>query len=220
MSAVAGSQVDLLALWAKLGQQDETFRYHPLLFHLLDTVAVAEQLWERALTPRLRRAIADGFGISSEAAGRWATVLVALHDLGKATPDFQFRLPKPKGELEQKAAQHVAHAGFPVPRLPPTALLRHGEALSLVLPPLLRARGLELKVACALADAVGGHHGRFPVESRFARQRSALDGEIWSSARRHLFELLVSLLHVPEETPRQADVPSLVLLAGLTTVAD
>lgn len=220
MRSENGAQLDPFPLWAKLGTDDGTFRYHPLLCHALDTAVVAASLWGRGLTDRLRAALADGLGLSEELARRWVVFLAALHDIGKATPAFQFRLPTPRSELERAAAEHVRRAGFPSPELPPSAYPAHGEAASLALPPLLRARGVPVSVAFQLADAVAGHHGRFPDEARLRYAHVALGGSQWETARQRLFGELAQLLALPAEAPRRATFPALVLLAGLVTVAD
>lgn len=220
MGTLPALRADWLLLWAKLAHSDEGFRYHPLLFHLLDTAAVAEQLWERGLSPRLRWKLAEGLGLPIDVAARWIVFLVAVHDLGKATPVFQFRLPAPKGKLEEAAARQVAQAGFPSVKLSPSACLAHSDAVSLVLPPLLRGKGLPVRLASMLADAVAGHHGRFPDETRLRLGHSAVSGDTWKHARQELFDKLAHLLQLPTQPPQQAEFAAMAILAGLTTVAD
>ena len=208
-------------LWAKLGEAgDGQPRYHPLLCHLLDTAAVAEQLWHRGLTPRIHRLLADGLGLAPAVAERWVVFLTALHDFGKATPVFQFRLPQPRDDLERAAVRQVKAAGFSCPVLPEHACLPHGTLTSVVLPPLLVARGLATRLACQLADSVAGHHGRFPDQAVLSRAALATGDDHWRTARRFLFETLASLLKVPPEAPQRADFPALAVLAGFVTVAD
>jgi CRISPR-associated endonuclease/helicase Cas3 len=210
-----------LLLWAKLGKtEDGQHRYHPLLCHLLDAAAVAEQLWLRGLTPRIHRLLADGLGLSPDAAERWLVVLTALHDLGKATPVFQFRLPKPRGDLEKAAVRQVAGAGFSCPVLPENACLPHSTLTSVVLRPLLIARGLQPRLAAQLADTLAGHHGRFPDPAVLSRADLAKGDETWQAVRHGLFEQLASLLDLPRDVPRRVDLAALAVLAGFVTVAD
>ncbi len=216
-----GKSESILYLWAKLGDDPASPTYHPLLFHMIDAAAVAEALWERGLSQRMRSALSGGLGMDPSTAARWIALLVALHDLGKATPAFQYRLPKTKRPTEQVARQHVERAGFPPPPSHPTnALLSHGEALSVVLPDLLVASGLPNLVAKELANALAGHHGRFPLLENVVRGRTTVGDGPWLHARKYLFELLRQLLGVHGQPPNRAEFAALVLLAGLTTVAD
>ncbi|WP_448576215.1 CRISPR-associated helicase Cas3' [Thermomicrobium sp.] len=218
--AVTQLEYALLSLWAKLGYVEDERRYHPLVFHALDAAAVAEQLWRWGLTSRIHRLLADGLGLAPAVAERWVVFLTALHDFGKATPVFQFRLPQPRDDLERAAVRQVKEAGFSCPVLPEHACLPHGTLTSLVLAPLLRARGLSPRLACRLADTVAGHHGRFPDQAVLSRADPAAGDKSWEAVRRVLFETLASLLDVPPEVPQRADFPALAVLAGFVTVVD
>ena len=217
---MVADQLDVTILWAKLGSGTGEPRYHPLLFHALDVAAVAEQLWDRGLTHRIRCFLADGLGLALPDARRWIVFLTALHDFGKATPVFQFRLPQPRDALERAAAAQVARAGFGQPSLPATACLPHGALTSLVLPTLLHARGVTPRLARLLADTLAGHHGQFPDPTIVSRSAPATGEERWENARRIVFEQLASLLELPSSVPHHPAFPVLAVLAGLVTVAD
>jgi hypothetical protein len=64
-------------------------RPYPLLWHLVDTAAVAAALWDRFLTANQRRVIAGGLGVEEEHARSLIMFWAGLHDVGKATPGFQ-----------------------------------------------------------------------------------------------------------------------------------
>lgn len=83
---------DLLLFWAKLGKVSPC--YHPLICHMIDVAAVATALWHDVLPAETRARISLALGIPEVAAGRWVAVLAGLHDLGKASPAFQFRDPR------------------------------------------------------------------------------------------------------------------------------
>lgn len=75
-------------LWGKSSAGDASM--HLLVGHLLDTAAVAELLWDRWLAPSTR----DVLDACSAGQGRSLVSLVCgLHDVGKATPAFQMKVP-------------------------------------------------------------------------------------------------------------------------------
>lgn len=67
------------------------YRVNLLLQHLLDTAAVGELIWDRFLAPGVRVRIDD----SCDGHGRVLfTLLCGLHDVGKASPAFQSKVPE------------------------------------------------------------------------------------------------------------------------------
>lgn len=85
-----------LALWAKSlrgtegAKQPGRVTMHPLICHLLDVAAVTATLWDRVLSPAARREIAAGLGLDETRARRWVIFLAGAHDIGKASPVFQY----------------------------------------------------------------------------------------------------------------------------------
>ncbi|MEV5695845.1 CRISPR-associated endonuclease Cas3'' [Micromonospora globbae] len=69
---------------------------YPLLWHLIDTAAVAGVLWDRFLAPNQRRVIAEGLGTDVAHARSLMMFWAGLHDVGKATPGFQRQNVKPR----------------------------------------------------------------------------------------------------------------------------
>ncbi|MFW5416438.1 CRISPR-associated helicase Cas3' [Nocardiopsis sp. CNT-189] len=161
--------------------------WHPLAAHSLDTMNVADRLWDGYLSPAFRRRLAVGLPGGPEqrdqlARGlfRW---LAALHDLGKCTPGFQQRsdlhFPRVKALLPvAKAPEHRAH------NLVSAHLLYR----------FARESGWEVRAAKWAAAVVGGHHGVFPApdllhaESAFGE--SEIGGGEWRRAQRELFDRL------------------------------
>src|SRR5690606_25708950 len=66
--------------------------WHPLAYHSLDVAAVAEVLLDQ--NPRRLGTLAALLGTSSENAQRFLVCLVALHDVGKFSRDFQAKCPE------------------------------------------------------------------------------------------------------------------------------
>src|SRR2546426_374478 len=82
-----GVAASVTQLWAKTNST--TGKWHPLLYHLVETSAVASLLWDEILTPNTCKVIADALGLPLDEARQWSSFLVGAHDLGKASPSFQ-----------------------------------------------------------------------------------------------------------------------------------
>ncbi len=187
--------------------------WHPLICHMLDTAAVAAALWRDVLPASVRASLAGVLGLPEDVAGRWIAFLAGLHDIGKATPPFQSKWPA--------AAARLRKAGFGGLDNPPTEY--HGTLTAALLPDKLMALEIKKPLAQALARAVGGHHGVFPTANALRNVRDpAQGGNSWRTAQAALFDALKANCEV--EGRGRSAAPSgqvpLVLLAGLTTVAD
>ena len=196
---------------------------YPLLFHLLDTAAIARELWDHFLSDSQRAVIADGLGLSHDL--EQARLLVAfwagLHDLGKLTPGFQ-----------QCASE--AYAGL-------SELLRRDEGASVsgmrhaqasmycsfgLLTGLGYAGGRNASSGVRVAQILGGHHGRFgQMDIAMARMSAGEDfldglgGVKWKRLRGQYVEIVRSLTGA-QEAPPKVSAPSAVLITGLVILAD
>ncbi|MCQ6962897.1 CRISPR-associated helicase/endonuclease Cas3 [Methanolobus chelungpuianus] len=70
------------------GKADE-LSWHPLPYHSMDVVAVADQWW--AHSPAIRRSFSQETGLSEEQTYAWVMFFIALHDLGKFDVRFQIK---------------------------------------------------------------------------------------------------------------------------------
>lgn len=197
-------------------------RYHPLICHMLDVAAVAEALWDTALSPATRGFFQEGLEVSDDAtARRWTAFLAGLHDLGKACPAFQHKYDR----------EHIAArlAGFPLgqPAAPATDP-GHAAVTGAACERLFNERlAVAPDAATKLAEVLAGHHGWFPRKFWEAVGRKIGEQDIqvraaYEDARAALFGQLATLLGV---TPGSLtiDVPSLpvcLALAGFVSVAD
>ena len=212
-----------LSVW---GKSRGLPRPYPLAGHLVDTAMMVMALWDQWLTDAQRRRISAGLGLGHDEEAR-ARALVAwwagLHDLGKATPAFQFQKSAPAS-----SAVLPEHGLVDVPDTMP---LRHDRATHLTVPALLH----ELcgpkppdgkRVARRIGQVLGGHHGVFHQPPRylfdtvwtFAADRGLGDGP-WDEQRR----ALVGQLHTSAESPlppSTLDTDAALLIAGVVTVAD
>jgi CRISPR-associated endonuclease/helicase Cas3 len=191
-------------LWAKKARANDPdpAAFHPLICHLLDVGAVAEQMWLHCLPPSGRNWFARQLGLEEEQAARWAIVLAALHDWGKAAPAFQAR------------EQFVS---YPPHGLISTHLLKTALQVSpFTMPP---------EIARRLATVVGGHHGIFPHAADFNaaifNERKHVGGSVWKAHQQWLLEAVSHLLQIAgTPPPTQLSNPGAVWLAGFISVVD
>lgn len=189
-------------MWAKA---DRSGGWHPLPLHLVDVASVARELL--AAQPSAVRRRFDKIGSANVIAG-WC----GLHDLGKASPAFQTKIP----EFAERLAGFGLACGSPFqPERAPHSLVTLWAA-----PPLLAARLGDRRAARRIMSAVAAHHGEFFQAVDELRQRPDLAGTgNWEAYRARLFDAVADLFG--SSTPSaELPVSDLVLLAGLCSVAD
>lgn len=186
---------------------------HPLLCHMLDVTAVAGRLLTSVVSPALRRQL---FAIHRDELLALRTLLfvIALHDIGKATPAFQAKVK-------------WAHDVFPTRGFDLNADMgarHHGDIGLYFLHGVLQKFKASPAVALALARAVSAHHGQFPTDLKGLRtpgSRERGGHPLWQTARDAITTSLAAFLGI--ETFAGIDHVDHVfvpLLAGLTSVAD
>ena len=101
------------ALWAKTGGGEERNLWSSLYVHMLDSMYVARKLWGEWLSGSVKSDISSFIG-SESAAEALVSWLACIHDIGKATPAFQYKV------LER--AEFVGEMGL---RLPSARMMNH-----------------------------------------------------------------------------------------------
>jgi CRISPR-associated endonuclease/helicase Cas3 len=178
--------------WAKTdrsGARPEWTR--PLWAHLLDVASVAELLWTEFLPTDSRRRLAATIGQPESSAGRWFSLLVGMHDVGKAIPQFQ--------QLHSSWTRQC-DAGLPFRGAPyaPGERVHHGHASIPILLDWLSSRGgveWAPTVIEALCAGIGFHHGRLEVRSRWIaggslRSPDAIGAGPWADERRRMLDAI------------------------------
>ncbi|MFF8373509.1 CRISPR-associated helicase Cas3' [Streptomyces lydicus] len=188
---------------------------YPLGCHLADTAAIAGALWDLFLTPAQRTMIAHAWGIDETHARQLVMLAAGLHDLGKATPCFQYdhlRLD-PLG----RGLEHV----------PDRTDLPHAYASGLTVPALLTELGWDLDDATVqMGQIVAGHHGSFPaMPPAFELEDPAtleprLGTGRWHTERSALAQLIYNLCDRPAAPTHEADILPAALTAAIVVAAD
>ena len=215
-------------LWAKSAKKETPDNWKPVLAHLLDVAACA---WEVLLLEpeSTRNLYARDLGYSEtdegrDAAMRWVCALIALHDLGKASPAFEQQW----ADWPKKEEAAALGLDWPEGRTGPSHKPR-GEVVShslishAALPALLTVHGWTNGVAEHLADAVGAHHGfRAKATELVKADRPKEQGRgTWERVRQELYDAVCKALSVPPP-PGIETFPGgpYMRLAGLTSFAD
>lgn len=209
--------IRLANLWAKTAK-DEDSGWHPLILHMLDVAACADEILTRE--PEMtRKKMGEILGINWKDARGWILFVIACHDLGKACPGFQSKWPV-----------LLPATGLQLPRNPNAGVV-HSFVSQVVLAELLKEKEWPDELAEMAADAVGCHHGSRASESdkgnaayevfvgRGARLEAVRND--WLQARQCLVDALKAAFKPSQAPAKQALLgPDFMLLSGLTSFAD
>ncbi|MDO4264526.1 MAG: CRISPR-associated endonuclease Cas3'', partial [Deinococcus sp.] len=88
------------SLWAKSPRQTGEVKLG-VLEHLLNVAACAAEILDLE-PPQVGTQMAADLGLSREQGLAWVLALIALHDLGKASPAFQVLWPGGKAEVDAR----------------------------------------------------------------------------------------------------------------------
>lgn len=187
---------------------------HPLLCHVVDVASVAEIFLQEMLPQSTKNRLLEPLGLASGGI-EWLAFIVALHDIGKATPPFQ------------RKWQHVIPAfeqlGFDFPKSI-SARADHGTLGVYLASEALAARGVDPATALRLARAVASHHGSFisDADGDVPLSRAESGGHRWETARAAIVDELVELFDIDSSAPPRIgnDWGFYSILAGFTSVCD
>ena len=202
---------------------------HPLWAHLLDVASAAQVLWDSFLPEVLKAQLAAGIGLPADEAGRFLSLWIGLHDLGKAIPTFQ--------EMHGPSKEKLQTAGLQM--LPDARRLHHGHASIAIVHNWLLARGhvknepgnYQQTLLMPLFAMVGIHHGKLcnlrllrKEISQLKRPTGYLGDEAWQQQQAALLEAVMAAWGsgLPAFTP-QSNLPWpdwLMAFAGWATLSD
>ncbi len=206
----------LYEFWGKF---DKNCHY-PLFRHLLDTSAVLCKLWDMTLSQGLKRYLSDAFSIKHGNQGGTAirnriAFLAALHDIGKATPDFQGKSPQFKSKLE--------NMGY---KFPGNSDCHHGLYSTYIIREFLLNESISASWAKKIAAAIGAHHGRFHTsrDIRIAEIRFVSLECNWKCSVKKIFKALKKNFKIDSLKMsynwNKENCSFFIVLAGLVSVSD
>ncbi|MFC0863418.1 CRISPR-associated helicase Cas3' [Sphaerimonospora cavernae] len=205
-------------LWGKSAAK-AAGRVNLLMCHLLDTAAVAEQIWDRYLAPSTRTLLEEVAGGPGRGR-RFFAWLCGIHDCGKATPAFQ--------QMDEAGAQAVRQAGLTWMSTGQQRW-RHDRAGGKLIRDVLSGAGWPEEQISWIWPLVAGHHGKFPPAGQLiepVRARGHLHGKgpAWRRVQSAVVEVFTRELGFdglkevqPVQVPSRADQ---LHLSGLVVMAD
>ena len=223
MSEDFSLSLQVRVLWAKTGGGEERNRWSALYVHMGDSVFVARKLWDEWLSDSVKRLISDCVNGDNNAAVAFVSWLAGVHDIGKATPGFQYKV------LER--AEHVEEAGLRVPAAhmmnhPPS----HANMGEVILENWLGERGWDYP--WTFGSIVGSHHGACSSTRALEDIKNEtedlpvknLGDQSWHSAQCELLDWLFEMTGMAEcehlfqslSLPQQVQV----LISALAIMAD
>ncbi|MDR2771209.1 MAG: CRISPR-associated helicase Cas3' [Clostridiales Family XIII bacterium] len=200
------------SLWAKSGRGDGS--WISLRAHMEASAQVAsESLWAW-LSARVRAIL--GRGLGPDTAWQLFVFLAAAHDLGKATPLFQFN-------PHVRVGGFSAAMGLPLPAI--TGRDWRNVKHSLASQAILERFGVDRSVAVA----VGGHHGIHPSKAEVQAAAGNAYAEIlgcasapWAVVQRELYAYALALSGLDEDRLKgiRLSLAQQMLYTGIVILAD
>lgn len=213
-------------LWAKADKK--TQQVHRLIYHMIDVGQVALALWNTAVPDPVRNQLVQSLNLNSAKAGRLIAFWASMHDLGKASPSFQFHKTLRKTSLGQELKQALESAGLIFPLTYPQDQTPHQFITTWAIQverPFSQLAQINDKVVDQFAQIVGGHHGAWPPSDQINRMHPADKGdETWTAVRRELVTELFSVFQPPIVDALALSIEArnafFTLVSGLVSVAD
>lgn len=192
-------------LWAKT-TREATGAFHPLPCHLLDVAAVARNVFTICLHERVRDRLTSAIGESDPES--FFAFLAGAHDIGKACPGFQKRLPN---------LARVTGLSFSTNN----QCRPHGIVSAHAIKEFLG----KCPAATLFGQIVGGHHGVFPRSSNLRIGADVLGNGEWNEVRVCLLSELARVVGLDLDQARKAlgnlaDPFIVPVLAGFVSVVD
>jgi len=204
----------------KRTEENKGITWHSLLYHMIDIGYCAQVMWEQVVAPATRSLITNGVEADSADWPSWLGFLAGLHDLGKAGPQFQSKVPAHKERLTKERFPFKGNKDAPG---------QHGDVTVAAGDQVLTDRKWHKNLAESMLVIVGGHHGRFPVgqtvrDLRRKHRPWTIGKGKWEQSRNALVAILaetfnVGRLDAPKRESELDPAPAMVL-AGLVSVAD
>lgn len=211
-------------LWAKAGVQEENNLWESLYVHMLDSAGIAGMIWSRWLSDSTRSYICAQTGLDLQQAESLVAFVVGIHDIGKATPNFQRKVPE--------CAETVQEEGLCIPADVPASYPHAFMGELIVQEWLIDDLGWDEDIASGLSQVIGGHHGVYPTTGRLGSIQSQQSGRSscvlgdnpWHDAQHELLAFISGITGFQGIADKLHDNPIPtsvgVLLTGVAIMSD
>nr|WP_282098960.1 CRISPR-associated helicase Cas3' [Pseudoalteromonas luteoviolacea] len=213
MCSVSDFNCEIFQFWGKADDHNTL----PAVCHMLDVAFVARAIINQ-LAEQERAIIIDPFlsieGVDEEEATSIVLLLIALHDIGKITPGFQYKLPVERIDKLFNIHHFSNFEG---------AETKHGNAGFVILHDYLCDKyAVNKNTARVMISAVASHHGVFVANKA---QSGSCGDKNWEQLQVTAIEWLVSYfsldLHLLNGLHSKSLTPTwFSYIAGLCSVAD
>ena len=198
-----------LHIWAKSNP------YHPLIYHLTDAGSVSLALLSTKTFNPIIEKFSEATGCPKNECMAWIAYLVALHDIGKADPDFQSmggdELIKPLKEMGLKFRSHDVSRFY-----------HEAQSCEFLRDYLPEVYGWESVSANTVAECALGHHCRFVKPREVLDDFDGRTGSGWKKLRYELAAQVRTVFMPPEwaseNFPHHSN--ACMLLLGMTVLSD
>lgn len=196
----------------------------PLYVHMADSALVAHKLWDEWVSDSIKRQISDCVDGDDLAAAALVSWLAGIHDIGKATPGFQYKVAE--------RAEFVQEMGL---CLPSAHMVSHPPSHAYMGEIILERKldGLGWDYSWSLGSIIGSHHGLPPSDDGVLRNIGSRSGnfpienmgnEEWISVQDELFVWMFDAVGVGEFEEQYQTLamsqPVQVLISALVIMSD
>lgn len=158
--------------------------HHPLICHLIDVAAVAEVFFEDVFSQYLRNQLQVIFSKNRETTKHWLMFIAGIHDLGKATPIFQSKVPELAENLHKIGLKTYSDNKY------------HSIISGELFYSHFKSGEYDFTIENnfllnKLRYVIGGHHGVFPKAVNFIQiTPDHLGNGLWKEAQSELIKIL------------------------------
>ena len=171
--------------WAKTGSDDYNHLWMPLFVHMADSAMISCFIWDW-LANSTKVYLCENIHLDEAATKGLISWFAGVHDVGKATPNFQMKVPE-RADLPRQA-------GLPLPDGQKAKSYSHAYMGGVAIEGYLLSRGMDKRKVQSFASVVSEHHGQNPnvrdiKDIRLEESinpRAALGGAPWEMVRTEL----------------------------------
>ncbi len=193
--------------WGKSNREDPT-DYHLLIYHLLDSAAVAQVLWDKCFSESIKLELSAICELDISQTGKYLSSIIGLHDIGKASPVFQAKSDylskkwESKGiTLPKKLTKEIYHAEIGCLFLTEKKLIPEWSAIS-----------------------ISGHHGKWNYYLPNKYKVDQYGDSFWDNLRTYLVDLVVQTIgdQLPTISIQNFELENMmaVWLSGVICISD